>query len=61
MAGDRLWSTAMYEAACSHQNDFMVQSEDEHEAAEMIKEHAREKHDMDLSDGDAHDMVEQTS
>ncbi|MHB9286724.1 hypothetical protein ACKVMT_06750 [Halobacteriales archaeon Cl-PHB] len=51
----------MYEAACSQHNDFMVQSEDEREAAEMIKEHAREKHDMDLSDDDAHDMVEQTN
>ncbi len=51
----------MYEAACSQQDDFMVQSEDEEEAAEMIQEHAREKHDMDLSKDDARDMVQQTS
>lgn len=51
----------MFEAACSQHDDFMVKSEDKDEAAQMIREHAREKHDMDLSDDDAHDMVEQAS
>jgi len=37
----------------------MIKSEDEHEVIEHVKEHAKEKHDMDLSDdeGTRHDSV----
>lgn len=49
-----------YEIDCTQDDGFMVQSEDENEAVEMIKQHAREKHDMDLSDDDAHGMMENT-
>ncbi|WP_232703486.1 DUF1059 domain-containing protein [Halobacterium wangiae] len=38
----------------------MVQSDDEQEVLNNLKEHAHEKHDMDMSDDDARDMMEQT-
>ena len=47
-----------YQIDCAHEDGFMVQSEDETEAMEMIKQHARQKHDMDLSDDDARDMMQ---
>lgn len=49
-----------YEVSCSHGDEFMIRSEDETEAVTMIKEHASEKHDMDLSEDDARDMLQQT-
>lgn len=47
-----------YQVNCAEQDGFMVQSEDESEALDMIKRHASEKHDMDLSDDEARDMME---
>lgn len=49
-----------YQVNCSQDDDFMVQSEDEQEVLDMVKQHAREKHDMSLSDDDARDMIEHT-
>ena len=49
-----------YEVNCVQEDGFMIRSEDEGEALEHIKQHAREKHDMDLSDDDARDMLTQT-
>lgn len=53
--------TAMaYQVDCSHGDDFQVQSEDEGEVIEMVKRHAQNKHDMDMSDDEARDMIETT-
>ena len=32
--------------------DFMIRSENEDELIEMVKQHARDVHDMDMSDSD---------
>ncbi|WP_123537289.1 DUF1059 domain-containing protein [Halosimplex salinum] len=50
-----------YQVECSQDDDFMIKSEDEHEVIEHVKEHAEEKHDMDLSDDEARDMIQQAS
>ncbi len=49
-----------YQVNCPQEDEFMIQSEDEDEALEMIKQHASHKHDMDLNDDDARDMLEHT-
>lgn len=49
-----------YQASCTEGDSFMIQSADENEVVDGIKQHADEKHDMDLSDGDAREMVEET-
>lgn len=49
-----------YRVNCAQNDSFMVQSEDENEIVGMVKQHAREKHDMDLSDDDARSMIEET-
>lgn len=36
----------------------MIKSDDEQEVIEHVKEHAKEKHDMDLSDDEARDMIQ---
>lgn len=55
-------STRMaYQVECSQDDEFMIKSEDEHEVIEHVKEHAHEKHDMELSDDDARDMVQEAS
>lgn len=48
-----------YEVNCAERDGFVIRSEDENEAMEMIKRHAREKHDMELSDEDARGMMEE--
>ncbi|WP_436912109.1 DUF1059 domain-containing protein [Halosimplex marinum] len=50
-----------YQVECSQGDDFMIKSEDEQEVIQHVKEHAREKHDTDLSDDDARDMVQEAS
>jgi len=50
-----------YQVECSQEDEFMIRSEDEHEVIEHVKEHAHEKHDMELSDDDARDMVQEAS
>lgn len=49
-----------YEVDCTQDDGFMIKSDDRSEAVEMIKRHARQKHDMDLSDDDAHGMIKET-
>jgi predicted small metal-binding protein len=49
-----------YHVNCTQDDEFMVKSEDEDEVMEMVKQHASQKHDMHLSDGDARDMIERT-
>lgn len=49
-----------YQVNCTQDDEFMVQSEDESEVVSMVKQHAREKHDMDMSDDDARGMIEET-
>lgn len=39
----------------------MVRSEDEQEVVQHVKQHAREKHDMDMSDDEARDMIQQSA
>lgn len=48
-----------YQISCVQEDGFMVQSEDEDEVLGIIKRHANEKHDMDLSDDDAREMMEE--
>lgn len=50
-----------YQVHCSKGDDFMIKSEDEQEVLQHVKEHAAEKHDMDLSDDEARDMIQQAS
>ena len=50
-----------YKVDCSEGDNFMIQSEDESEVIEHVKQHAREKHDMELGDEDARGMVQQTT
>lgn len=45
---------------CAEEDGFMVQSEDETEAIDMIKRHAQRKPDMDLNDDQAREMMSQT-
>ena len=49
-----------YQVNCQLEDRFMVETDDEEEAVEHIKQHAREKHDMDLGDEDARGMIQQT-
>ena len=49
-----------YQINCTQEDEFMIQSEDENEVMSVIKQHAREKHDMELSDEDARNMMEET-
>lgn len=49
-----------YQVDCTQDDGFMVRSEDRQEVVGMIQEHAREKHDMTLSDDDARDMIQET-
>lgn len=49
-----------YQVNCEQDDGFMVQSEDESEIVSIVKQHAREKHDMDVSDDDARGMIEET-
>ncbi|MDG5775311.1 DUF1059 domain-containing protein [Haloarculaceae archaeon H-GB2-1] len=37
--------------------DFMVRSENDDELMEVVKEHVKEAHDMDLSDSDVRDAA----
>jgi predicted small metal-binding protein len=46
-----------YQVECSQGDGFMIESEDEKEVIDHVKEHAKEKHDMELSDDDARDMI----
>ena len=48
-----------YKVDCSEGDNFMIQSEDESEVIEHVKQHAREKHDMEMDDEDARGMIEQ--
>ena len=50
-----------YQVDCSQDDGFMIKSDDEQEVIEHVKEHAKEKHDMDMSDDDARDMIQQTA
>ncbi|MCU4717471.1 DUF1059 domain-containing protein [Halapricum hydrolyticum] len=36
----------------------MIKSDDEQEVIEHVKEHAKEKHDMELSDDEAREMIQ---
>jgi len=47
-----------HQVDCSQGDEFMIKSEDEHEVIEHVKEHSKEKHDMDLSDDEARDMIQ---
>ncbi|QLG63635.1 DUF1059 domain-containing protein [Halorarum salinum] len=49
-----------YKVNCGQDDGFMVQSEDESEVVSIVKRHAQEKHDMDVSDDDARGMIEET-
>lgn len=49
-----------YRVDCTQEDSFMIQSEDEGEVIEHVKQHAQEKHDMDLDDDDAREMIQQT-
>lgn len=49
-----------YQINCSQGDDFSVQSNDEAEVISMVQEHASEKHDVDLDEDDARDMIEQS-
>lgn len=49
-----------YEASCSQDDSFMIRSEDEDEVVDALKQHARQKHDSDLSDDDARGMIQET-
>lgn len=49
-----------YRIGCTQDDDFVIQSEDEQEVISHIKEHAREKHDMDVSDDQAREMMSET-
>lgn len=40
------------------EGDFAVESPDEDEIVRIVKEHAREKHDLDISDSELHEIVE---
>lgn len=46
-----------YRIDCTEDDGFMIQSEDEHEAIDVIKEHAAQKHDMQLDDEQAREMM----
>jgi predicted small metal-binding protein len=46
-----------YAVECSQDDEFMIQSDDESEVVEHVKQHASEKHGMDLSDDDAREMI----
>lgn len=47
-----------YEATCQESGcDFMVRANDRDEVVEMLQEHAREVHGMDVSEQDAQSMV----
>lgn len=46
-----------YKIDCTEQDSFMVQSEDESEAIDMIKRHADRKHDMHLDDEQVREMM----
>ncbi|HKJ57729.1 MAG TPA: DUF1059 domain-containing protein [Halobacteriales archaeon] len=48
-----------YRVDCTEEDSFMIQSEDETEVIEHVKQHAREKHDMELGDDDARGMIQQ--
>lgn len=50
-----------YRVDCTQDDGFMIESEDEQEVIEHVKQHAREKHDMDMTDDEARDMMEQAS
>jgi predicted small metal-binding protein len=47
-----------YQVDCSQGDGFTIKSEDEQEVVEHVKEHAKEKHEMDLSDDEARDMIQ---
>lgn len=49
-----------YQVDCSQDDEFMIRSEDEQEVLTHVKEHAEKKHDMQLSDDEARDMIQQT-
>ena len=50
-----------YQMTCDMGDDFMVQSDDEEEVPEHVKEHAQERHDQNLSDDEAREKVQQAS
>lgn len=47
----------LYKASCDPECAFMVQSHDKMEVAEMIQNHAEEKHEMVVSDAQAMEKV----
>ena len=48
-----------YEVNCSQDDGFVIRSNDETEVIQHVKQHASEMHDMELSDDDARDMMEE--
>jgi predicted small metal-binding protein len=48
-----------YQVSCSQDDDFQVKSNDEQEVISMTKEHAREKHDMDMDDDQVREMIQE--
>jgi predicted small metal-binding protein len=50
-----------YRVDCTQGDEFMIQSEDESEVIEHVKQHAKEKHDMDLGDDEARGMIQGTT
>jgi len=48
-----------YTVDCSQGDAFMIQSEDEQEVIEHVKTHAEQKHELDLSDDEAREMIQE--
>ena len=48
-----------YSVDCSQGDGFRIESEDESEVIEHVKQHAMEKHDMELGEEDARGMVQE--
>ncbi|MFB6171416.1 MAG: DUF1059 domain-containing protein [Haloarculaceae archaeon] len=38
--------------------EFMIRSEDESELIEMVQQHARDVHDMEMSQSDVQDLIQ---
>jgi len=47
-----------YQVDCSQGTVSRSSPRDEQEVVEHVKEHAKEKHEMDLSDDEARDMIQ---
>ena len=48
-----------YHIECDADDGFTVSSNDENEVISMAKRHAADKHDMDLDDAGAKEMIEE--